>query len=503
MSAPILLTGATGYVGGRLLKALEARGAPVRCLTRHPENLWARVAPTTQVVQGDVLDAATLPAALEGCEVAYYLVHSMSSSGDFVEQDRRAAADFAAAAQQAGVKRIIYLGGLGSEEEMSSHLASRQEVGQVLRDSGVPTIEFRASIIIGSGSLSFEMIRALVGRLAVMITPRWVRSQAQPIAIEDVIAYLLEALEIPLEESRIFEIGGADRASYRDIMLEYARQRGLKRWMIPAPMLSPRISGLWLGLVTPVYARIGRKLVESLRHDTIVTDPSASQVFSVQPRGMAASIERAMANEDQDFAQTRWSDALSSSGGPRHWGGINFGSRLVDSRTIHVDATPEQAFAPVRRIGGKAGWYYGDWLWRVRGLLDLLVGGPGMRRGRRDPEQAFPGETLDFWRVEAFEPDRLLRLQAEMKVPGRAWLQFEVDPDPQGGSRIRQTALFDPLGALGLLYWYALYPLHELIFAGMLRNIGRRAEQLAQLPAAESAISTKAARASASSRGLR
>ena len=475
MSDPILLTGATGYVGGRLLHALEARGQAVRCLTRHPENLRLRVAGTTEVVHGDVLEPATLATALKGCKVAYYLVHSMSSSGDFVEQDRRAAADFAAAAREVGVERIIYLGGLGSEEEMSSHLASRQEVGRVLRDSGVPTIEFRASIVIGSGSLSFEMIRALVGRLPVMITPRWVRSNAQPIAIEDVVDYLLEALEIPLDDSCVFEIGGADRASYREIMFEYARQRGLKRWMIPAPGLSPRISSLWLGLVTPVYARIGRKLVESLRHDTVVTDPSALEAFSVRPRGLTASIERALSNEDHAFAVTRWSDALSSSGGPRHWGGIQFGSRLVDSRTIHVSVPPERAFAPVRRIGGKVGWYYGDWLWRLRGFLDLLVGGPGMRRGRRDPEQAFPGEALDFWRVEAFEPDKLLRLQAEMKVPGRAWLQFEVDPDA-GGSRIRQTALFDPLGPLGLLYWYALYPLHELIFARMLRNIGRSAE---------------------------
>jgi len=471
----ILLTGATGYVGGRLLKALERRGESVRCLTRQPENLQARVAAATEVVQGDLLDPSTLPAALEGCQVAYYLVHSMSSAGDFVEQDRRAAEDFSAAAKESGVERIIYLGGLGSDEKMSTHLASRQEVGEVLRRSGVPTIEFRASIIIGSGSLSFEMIRALVGRLPVMITPRWVRSKAQPIAIEDVVDYLVEALDIELDSSRVFQIGGADQASYREIMLEYARQRGLKRFMIPAPVLSPRISGLWLGLVTPVYARIGRKLVESLKHDTVVRDPAASEAFAVRPRRLAASIERALANEDHDFAQTRWSDALSSSGGPRQWGGIQFGSRLVDSRTILVSVKPAQAFAPVRRIGGRVGWYYGDWLWRIRGFLDLLVGGPGMRRGRRDPEHASPGETLDFWRVEAYEPDKLLRLQAEMKVPGRAWLQFEVD-EAEGGTRIRQTALFDPLGTLGLLYWYALYPLHQLIFAGMLRNIGRSAE---------------------------
>ena len=285
MGDRILLTGATGYVGGRLLGALEALGESVRCLTRRPENLVARVGSGTEVVKGDVLDKASLAPALEGCKVAYYLVHSMGSQGDFVDQDRQASEDFAAAAKAAGVERIIYLGGLGDEAELSTHLASRQEVGQVLRTSGVSTIELRASIVIGSGSLSFEMIRALVDRLPVMITPRWVGSRAQPIAIEDVVEYLLEARRIPLAGSRVFEIGGADQASYADIMLEYARQRGLRRRLIPVPVLTPRLSGLWLGLVTPLYARVGRKLVESLKHDTIVKDASALRAFSVRPRG--------------------------------------------------------------------------------------------------------------------------------------------------------------------------------------------------------------------------
>ena len=476
MSERILLTGATGYVGGRLLRALEELGEPVRCLTRRPENLVSRVGEATEVVQGDVLDKSTLPPALAGCKIAYYLVHSMSSSGDFVEQDRRAAEDFGAAAKAAGVERIVYLGGLGDESELSTHLASRQEVGQVLRESGVPTVELRASIVIGSGSLSFEMIRALVDRLPVMITPRWVDSQAQPIAIEDVIGYLLEARRIPLERSRIFEIGGADRASYADIMLEYARQRGLTRRLIPVPVLTPRLSGLWLGLVTPVYARVGKKLVESLRHDTVVKDDSALRLFSVKPRGLREAVTRSLSNEDRDFAETRWSDALSSYGEPPSWGGIHFGSRLVDSRTALVAADPERAFAPIRRIGGKRGWYYGNYLWRLRGFLDLLVGGPGMRRGRKDPEETRPGDTLDFWRVESYERPHLLRLQAEMKVPGRAWLQFEVEP-AGSGSKIRQTAEFDPLGLFGLLYWYALFPLHELVFAGMLRGIAKAAEK--------------------------
>ncbi len=477
----ILLTGATGYVGGRLLRALAAEGEPLRCLARRPENLEKRVTPDIEVVQGDVLDAASLNSAFDGVDIAYYLVHSMASSGDFVEQDRTGAENFSSAARKAGVKRIIYLGGLGSEDELTDHLASRHEVGRVLRESGVPTVEFRASIVIGSGSLSFEMIRALVGKLAVMITPRWVRAKAQPIAIEDVIAYLLEARRIPLEGGGVFEIGGRDVASYREIMLEYARQRGLKRIMIPAPVLSPGLSGLWLGLVTPVYARVGRKLIESVRHDTCVEDDAAMRVFSVKPRGLREAIERALANEDREFAETRWSDALSSYGGPRHWGGIEFGSRFVDSRTVAVQQPPERAFAPIRRIGGANGWYYGDRLWRLRGWIDLVVGGPGLRRGRRSAEELEQGETLDFWRVEAFEPDRLLRLQAEMKLPGRAWLQFEVD-EVEGETVIRQTAIFDPLGLFGRLYWYALYPFHALMFEGMLRRIAERAADAPRPP---------------------
>jgi uncharacterized protein YbjT (DUF2867 family) len=471
----LLLTGATGYVGGRLLKKLESAGYRLRCLARHPDVLRARVAAETEVVAGDALDPASLASALQGVHTAYYLVHSMGTGGDFEDEDRQAARNFGDAARAAGVKQIIYLGGLGeSDESLSPHLRSRHEVGQVLRESGVPVIEFRASIIIGSGSLSFEMIRALTERLPVMIAPRWVATPAQPLAIEDVLAYLIEALKLPPGQSRIFEIGGTDRASYGEIMQEYARQRGLRRVIIPVPVLTPRLSSLWLGLITPVYARIGRKLIESLRHPTVVRDRSALEVFSVRPRGIREAIARALGNEDREYAETRWSDALSSGSRPASWGGVRFGSRLVDSRVARVRRSPAQAFEPIRRIGGQTGWYYGDWLWRIRGFLDLLVGGVGLRRGRRDPERLHPGETLDFWRVEAFEPDRLLRLAAEMKLPGRAWLEFEVGAEPSG-STIRQTAIFDPIGLAGLIYWYALYPLHQLVFAGMLRRIEARA----------------------------
>ena len=472
----ILLTGATGYVGGRLLPLLEGRGLRLRCLARNPEHLRPRAADTTEVVRGDVLDPESLPAAFEGVKTAYYLIHSLGTRRDFEREDRQAAANFAFAARQSGVRRIIYLGALGKPEHgLSSHLRSRQETGEVLRTSGVPVIEFRASIVIGSGSLSFELIRALVERLPVMICPKWVATPAQPIAVEDVLDYLMAAIDLAEEGSRVFEIGGPDQVCYGEIMREYARQRGLRRIMISVPVLTPYLSSLWLGLVTPVYARIGRKLVEGLRNPTLVEDRSALDAFSIRPRGLREAVARAIRSEDQAFAATRWSDSLSSSPMKRRWGGVRLGSRIVDSRTAFVHVPPEAAFAPIRRIGGQTGWYYGSVLWRLRGLLDLLVGGVGLRRGRRDPVDLRVGDVLDFWRVETFEADRLLRLQAEMKLPGRAWLEFEVTPAGDG-STIRQTAIFDPLGLFGLAYWYGLYPLHRMVFAGMLKALARAAE---------------------------
>ncbi len=412
-----------------------------------------------------------------GVHTAYYLVHSMGSPGQFEQEDRQAARNFADAAREARIRRIIYLGGLGNQDQgLSAHLRSRHEVADVLRSSGIPTIEFRASIVIGSGSLSFEMIRALVQRLPVMICPRWVDVKAQPIAVEDVIAYLMAALELPGERGSVFEIGGTDQVSYGEIMQEYARQCGLRRWMIPVPVLTPRLSSLWLGLVTPIYARIGRKLVDSMRNPTLVCDPSALTIFAIKPKGMRAAIERSLHHEDQEFALTRWSDALSSGGKPPSWGGVHFGTRLVDSRTAQVSVPPSSAFAPVRQIGGANGWYFANSLWWLRGSLDLLMGGVGLRRGRRDPHTLAAGDALDFWRVETFEADRRLSLVAEMKVPGRAWLQFEVEPNSQG-SVIRQTAIFDPAGLAGLMYWYTLYPVHRWIFKGMLQAIAAIAER--------------------------
>jgi uncharacterized protein YbjT (DUF2867 family) len=428
-------------------------------------------------VRADVLDRDSLTAALEGVEGAYYLVHSMGAGGDFEENDREGASNFASAARENGVRRIIYMGGLGDPtQELSPHLRSRHEVGEILRSSGAQVIELRASIVIGSGSLSFELIRALVERLPVMICPRWVSTPAQPIAVEDVLDYLLAALDLDDGESRVFEIGGPDQVSYGDIMREYAKQRGLRRLTISVPVLTPRLSSLWLGLVTPVYARVGRKLIEGVRNPTLVRDFSALETFSIRPRGLREAIQRALLNEDREFVETRWSDAFSSGGDPPQWGGKRFGSRIVDSRVVDVDAPADAAFEPIQRIGGQRGWYGADWLWRVRGFLDLLVGGVGMRRGRRDPVHVRVGDALDFWRVEAFEPERRLRLAAEMRLPGRAWLEFAVS-EHEGRSRIRQTAIFDPVGLPGLAYWYALYPLHQLVFSGMLKGIARAAER--------------------------
>ncbi len=444
----ILITGATGYVGGELLKALLGAGHPVRCLARRPAALDGAAHPGLEVVAGDALDLAAVRRALTGVHTVYYLIHSMDSTGSFEEQDRAAAGNFAAAARETGVKRIIYLGGLGdSADQLSAHLRSRHEVGEILRSTGVPVVEFRASVVIGAGSLSFEMIRALVERLPVMISPRWVSVAAQPIAIADLLAYLLAALDLPADGARIYEIGGADRVSYGGLMREYARQRGLKRLVLSVPLLTPRLSSLWLGLVTPLYVRVGRKLIDSICHATIVEDRAALNDFPIRPRGFREAIAA----------------ALRANG--RHL--------MIDSRSIHVPASPRNAFAPVRRIGGASGWYYADWLWQLRGILDRFAGGVGLRRGRPDPDWLKPGDAVDFWRVEAIEPDRKLRLVAEMKLPGHAWLEFEVTPDG-AGSVIRQTATFDALGVLGRIYWYSVLPLHHFVFGGMLRGIAAR-----------------------------
>ncbi len=474
-----LLTGATGYVGGRLLRALEADAVPVRCLTRRPDALRS-VAPTTTAVRADALDRRSVRDALGGVDVAYYLVHSMGSSGSFAEEDRTAATIFGEEAARAGVQRVIYLGGLGRGAGLSGHLASRQETGEILA-SHVPTTEFRAGIIIGSGSLSFEAINALVRRLPVMIAPRWVATRTQPIGIDDVVAYLRAARDLRIPPG-VYEIGGPDVMTYEGLMMECARQQRLRRRIVPVPVLTPRLSSLWLGLVTPVYARVAKKMIDGLRNETIVNDPRARTAFrDVHPAPAAAALAAALA--DMDAPPTRWSDAASSSGPFRTAAGTPLRRQLVDSRWVRVPVQPRHAFAPIQRIGGRTGWYAYNRLWTLRGALDLLVGGVGTRRGRRHPTELAIGDTVDFWRVEAFEPDRLLRLRAEMRLPGKAWLQFRVDGEPDG-ALIRQTAFFEPRGMIGHAYWIAMAPFHQFMFRAMLRRIASLVEASAQDPAA-------------------
>ena len=471
----ILLTGATGYVGGVLLPELERQGHQIRCLARRPGKLAGKTGPLTEVMAGDASDPDDLARACVGIDIAFWLVHSMESGVDFERADRLAAERFAAAAQAAGVKRLVYLGGLGADDDrLSAHLRSRHEVGAILRASGLDVVEFRASIIVGAGSFSFDLVRTLVERLPVMICPAWLATPTQPIAIADVVTYLAAAVSLPPGPPRIFEIGGPDKVSYGAIMREYARQRGLTRLMIPVPVLTPRLSSLWLKLVTPRYSKVGRKLIDGLKNPTVVTSDAAVREFSFRPRDLATAVREAAEQEDGAFAGKRWADFADLEDLPRRYGGASKGTRLVDHRHTVVAVSPERAFTAIERIGGKNGWYAADWLWTLRGWLDRLIGGPGMARGRRHPERLHTGDTLDCWRVEICEPPRRLRLAAEMKLPGRGWLEFEVVPR-DGDVTIHQTAVFDPRGLGGLAYWYAIWPLHELVFRRMLAGIARHA----------------------------
>jgi uncharacterized protein YbjT (DUF2867 family) len=469
----ILLTGATGYVGGRLLRRLEEERLPVRCLCRDPEALRWRVAPDTELALGDLLQPASLDSAFSDVTTAFYLVHSMNSGQKFEANESTAANNFVRAAVAAGVRRIVYLGALASGGDLSPHMRSRVETGNILRSSSIPVLEFQASVIIGSGSASFELIRALVERLPVMITPRWVNTASQPIGIEDVIEYLVAGIRVPLPESLTVEIGGSDVTSYLGLMREFASQRKLRRWFIRVPFLSLSLSSRWLTLITPVYASIGRCLIESVRNPSVVRSSSAAERFEVKPVGIARAIQRALANEDRTAAESRWCDARAHCFGPT----ASLEARrdvLISEKTVRVPLPPDQAFSPICRIGGTTGWYYGNGLWKIRGLIDLLMGGVGMRRGRSDPDTPHPGSTLDFWRVELYEPGRRLRLFAEMRVPGRAWLEFRAEPD--GPSTVlRQIAQFEPGGLAGLLYWYLLWPIHELMFRGMLHRLAAAA----------------------------
>lgn len=477
----VLVTGATGYIGGRLVPELLARGHEVRCVVRDPRRIDGRF-PGAEIVRGDVFDAEGLVAAMRGCVTAYYLIHSMSDDRrDFTRRDREAARIFGAAAAKAGVERIIYLGGLGNDRRsaaLSAHLRSRHEVGEELRASGLPVTEFRAAIIVGSGSVSFEMMRYLTERLPIMIAPKWVRTRCQPIAVDDVIAYLVAALDMPETAGRIIEIGGADVLPYGEMMLRYAKIRKLARRIVILPTLSPRLSSYWIHLVTPIPSAIARPLVEGLFNEVVVEDDSARSLFpAIHPLGYDAAVRRALDRHASD-PETTWFDAFTVKMLPGEFSGTTQGM-LIDRRERTTTASAADVFAVVSSLGGANGWLYGDWLWRLRGLMDRLVGGIGIRRGRRSATALRVGDVVDFWRVEAYRPNELLRLRAEMKLPGYAWLEFEVLPREDGRTRLRQTAFFDPRGAFGALYWYAVLPFHGLIFGNLATRIVRAAEDLA------------------------
>jgi uncharacterized protein YbjT (DUF2867 family) len=484
----VLVTGATGYIGGRLVPRLLSGGHHVRCVAREPSRLAGRDWAGVEIVPGDLSDPAVLPAVLDGVDVAYYLVHSMAEGAQFRERDRAMARAFGLAAATAGVKRIVYLGGLGRTEEVHSrHLVSRQEVGRMLAGAGVPVVEFRAAVIVGSGSASFEMIRHLVERLPFMVTPKWVDTRCQPIGVRDVLDHLVLALERPDAEG-VFEIGGRDILSYREMMLHYATVRGLRRKIVALPVPRPQLSGLFVGLVTPIPYRIAHPLIQSLRTEVTVCDTRAREVFGLEPMGYDEAVERAVARLDADDVATTWASSLASLG---H--GVIEGRELsahegmlFERHRARVAAHPTRVFEVISALGGEAGWPAGNWLWQLRGAMDRLCGGVGMRRGRRNPRELLAGDPVDFWRVEAVEGPHVLRLRAEMKLPGRAWLQFEVLPDAVG-SRVEQTAFYDPHGTLGYAYWYAVRPFHRFVFPGLLSAVKERAELAEQADRARSA----------------
>lgn len=475
----VLLTGATGYIGGRLVTALLEQGFDVRCMARDPSRLdqhpWRD---RVEVVRGDVLDRESLNGALAGCDSAVYLVHSMDgASVGFAERDRTGAANFREAAADNNLSRIVYLGGLGDGDDLSEHLASRQEVGRLLAEGPTPVTEVRAAVIIGSGSVSFEMMRYLTEVLPVMVTPRWVRTRCQPIAIRNVLEVLAAAVADEGPDGHVWEIGGPDQLTYEEMMRRYAVQAGLRRrWIIPVPLLSPQLSRHWIGLVTPIPPGVAKPLVNSLRNEVVVRDNDVAERLVERLIPFDEAVRRALDRSSDGNVVTRWSDAAASPAMAQpsdpDWAG---GTLQFDERRVDTSASPDDLYWAFARIGGDAGYYAFDWAWKLRGLVDRLVGGVGLRRGRRHPTDLRPGEALDFWRVALVERGRRLQLAAEMKLPGEAWLEFEALPTPEG-SRLRQTAYFRPRGLLGRLYWLVLVPAHALIFERMARRIASTAE---------------------------
>jgi uncharacterized protein YbjT (DUF2867 family) len=472
----IVVTGGTGYIGGRLIPRLLDAGHRVSCITREPAQLQAHFGDRIDIVRGDIFDADALANVCEGADALYYLIHSMSQrSEDFAATDRKAAAVVGKAAAAAGIKRIIYLGGLGDRSSsLSRHLRSRHEVGDILRESGVPVTELRAAVIIGAGSASFEMMRNITERLPVMVAPRWVNTRCQPLWINDVLSYLVESLERPETEGNIYDIGGSEILTYRDMMTRYAAARGIRRAILVVPILSPRLSSYWVHFVTPLPTSLASALIESLTNEVIVHDRAAEEAFSVRPIGYDEAVSKALDRQAQEGPETTWFDAVDVQRLPGEFAGEKEGM-LIDRRQRRCVA-PQEAIAEIfTSLGGDRGWLYADSLWKLRGWMDSIVGGFGTRRGRRSAHSLRIGDAVDFWRVEAYEPGRSLRLRAEMRLPGAAWLQFEA-LDEDGVKSLRQTAFFEPQGLLGHCYWFSVMPFHSLIFGNMATRIVEEAE---------------------------
>ncbi len=472
----ILVTGASGYVGGRLVPELVRKGYQVRCMARNPEVLKARNWPNIEIVQGDVLKPDTLSAALQNIDTAYYLIHSMGDKSNFEVMDILAAENFGKIASKAGVSRIIYLGGLAkSSDKLSPHLESRQTVGKVLRKSGIQVTELRASIIIGSGSASFEIIRDLAKKLPIMITPRWVRSNCEPIAIKNVIEYLIGCLELSETVGQILEIGGGEIFTYEQMMKIVAELMGKKIIMIPVPLLTSRLSAYWLNIVTSVPMSIAHPLVEGLRNDSVCSDRRIQEWIKLDLLPFKIAVQMALENDKKGYLESRWTEASNL---PSYSDSAELKEGIFHNKQIiHTDVSSEKLFQVIQKLGGETGWYFANWLWKLRGLLDRMIGGVGMRRGRRHPTDIRIGDPIDFWRVENYQIGKILKLRAEMKLSGQAWLEFEVKEAGHNIMTFKQTATFLPTNRFGKLYWYLTIPFHYFIFRKMAKNIVKAAKK--------------------------
>ena len=474
----IVVSGASGYIGSQLVPALLKAGHYVVCMGRNARQLTRKFPRQVHVVEADALQPESLDGIFRGIDVAYYLIHSLGAGeSSFRKTDQSAARNFATAAKAAGVRRIIYLGGLGDRSsKLSAHLLSRQETSEALRKYGPAVTEFRSAVVIGAGSTSFEMLRYLTERVPIMICPRWVTTRIQPIAIDDVISYFLAALDVPESAGQTIDIGSPSLETYRTMMLKYAAQRGLRRPLIQVPVLTPRLSSYWVDLFTPISPSISRPLIEGLRSEVVCGDGVARELFpGVQPMSYEAALERALQTPDLAGMVEHWAQQQAENK-------PSFGQQfrehegwVADIREGQVAASPAQVFKVVEEIGGPRGWYYATALWRLRAVLDRIVGGVGMGEGRRDPDKLELGDQLDFWQVDEIEPGRRLRLKARMKIPGEAYLQFETLADPDGRTSLRSAALFRPRGLAGRLYWWALLPIHKVIFKGLNAAIRERA----------------------------